>query len=123
MQLDKEKFEKDMIAFPLGKINDALIYYEQMTLKGYTFEDTREYLKLKHDEYAAARRKQKEVMDILSKNCPECDSIMVLLEVNTTPSTMTGDPKDKSVWYCRNCGESEYMQRSLATIYKELGGK
>jgi len=120
--LDKEKFEKDMIAFHQGKHNDALVYFEELTRLGYTFNDTKEYLRLLHEEYLNTNERRRAQTRILQKTCSECFSKMVLLEVNKNKATMTGDYRDKCVWFCRNCGESEFIQKPIQEVYKEMGG-
>lgn len=106
MQL--EKFEKDMEVFSFKQHREAMIYIDHLRLKGWTIEDTREWVK---DEQERMRKEIKEATNHLPK-CPECGIAIKLLPVNINPETRTGDPKDKSVWMCRN-------QECMYTIYNK----
>ncbi len=117
-----KKFKKDMAVFGLSNHQNFLVYSRELEKHGYTVEDTKRYV---NEEKKRIAKMQAGVVPVL-KDCPSCKASMRLMSVNDSPGTMTGDPKDRSVWYCPNpdCMETIYSRKSVKELLKELeGGK
>ena len=65
---------------------------------------------------------QKSVKRYTLKKCPDCKTHMILVPVNNTPATQTGDPSDKSQWVCNNkdCMSTIFNKQTTDEIHKQL---
>jgi len=116
--MDIEEFELAMNAFNFGQHQDALTYIETLKQVGFTLADLYTYVETKKEILnAATERKHK---DNPSRICSDCKAIMLLLPVNVSLETQTGDDS-KSVWLCRNanCMHTIYNKQTLEEIVKE----
>jgi len=122
--MDVVKFKKIMALWDLRAHQDHLVYFKRLEEYNYTLDDVEEFIRLEHER----KVNDKNLVDYtpITKQCPICGNYMRLLAVNNSPSTMTGDPLDKSVWMCINplCQETifnEFTINELARkVYTEL---
>ena len=112
--MDSEKFEKDMAVFSFRQHQDTLTYLSHLKTKGWTLRDAKAWVE------EQIKNRTESISNMPTKVCPECQQQMQLLAVNFSSGTQTGDPKDKSVWLCRNCGEATYNKEDVQTIIRKL---
>jgi len=122
-----EKFEKDMTAFSLGQHQDILTYLIHLKNKGWTIEDAKKWVKNKQEEMVKQsvdlKRQREKALASLPK-CPDCQSPLWILPVNTGPGDQTGDDS-KSMTLCMNreCMHTEYSTKTVQEQMKELSKK
>lgn len=116
-------FEKALQAYTFSFHQNIVQYLETLKQKGYTLDDVKDFVfakrKLIEKDIEAFTKKQK----LMEQECPECSGLMLLLPVNDTPGTQTGEPGDKSVWLCQNnrCMETIYNEKTMGEIIKSGG--
>jgi len=109
-----------MALWDLRAHQDHLVYFKRLKEYNYTLDDVEEFIRLEHE------RKIKDESDVnyapVTKKCPTCGSYMRLLAVNNSPSTMTGDPSDKSVWICINplCQETIFNKFTIDELARKV---
>lgn len=125
--LNKEKFKKDMAAFSFKQHQDVLTYLAHLKAKGWTIDDAREWIKREREKRVklsmASKKQQKKALAALPK-CPECESPLQILPVNTGPGDRTGDDS-KSMKLCMNkeCMHTQYSTKTVQEQIKELSKK
>jgi len=117
--MNKEKFERDMAVFSFRQHQDFVTWYKALDRLGYTVDDVENYIEMHRTDLKT---------DDIRRNppipCPECDAPMIILPVNDSSSTRTGDDA-KSVMMCQNkdCMYTDYSIKSVGGWIKELSKK
>ena len=115
------EFEKATQAYGFGFQQNVMQYLKLLEQKGYTIADAERYIPAKRKLIDKEAEAFAEIQKLMERKCPECSGLMLLLPVNITPETQTGDPDDKSVWLCQNdkCMDTIYNKETIEEIIKK----
>lgn len=107
-----EKFKNDMAVFSFKQHQDVLTYLHQLEISGWSISDAKEWV-----EDSKKKKTTNVVTQKISFKCPNCQSPMRLLSVNTNSANQTDD-NSKSVWFCTNrtCMNTIYNTESVEEI-------
>jgi len=125
--MDVEKFKKDMGVFSFKQHQDVLTYLGHLEANGWTIEDARDWVQGEKDRMQKqsehSNNQRKKAYEPLPR-CPECQSPVWLLPVNTGPGDQTGDDS-KSMMLCSNkeCMHTIYSEKTVQEQAKELTKK
>jgi len=111
-----EKFETDMQIFNFNMHQNVVVYFNLLKTNGWVIEDVKRFIDFKAKQLIIEEAKNAPDGEF----CLDCGRAMQLLPVNHNLATQTGDPTDKSVWFCRKCGESTYNKESIEEILSSL---
>lgn len=111
--MNKDKFEKDMAVFSFKQHQDFLTYTGMLNEFGYSIDDVQNYIETKKSEMDLSSGPERHNFI----KCPDCGFRMMLLPVNDSPSTRTGDDS-RSVLICHNkeCMYTEYSKKTVGEI-------
>jgi len=103
------KYEYNMSFYGFGHQQDILTFIKLLEEKGYTLEDTKNYIEWKTKQLTESTNPR---LMAQRQDCPECPGKMLLYKVNINNKTQTGDPTDKAVWLCQNndCMHTIYLK-------------
>lgn len=105
-----KNIEELLQPFSFGQLQDMSTLLQSLENYGISTGDFREYVRQEKFKKTGINR------NILK--CPNCQSLINLYPVNTTPANQTGD-NSKSVWVCLKCHFEKFNTESLQEVIRE----